>query len=60
MPRVAGVSMPKYRKHKASGQAIVTLSGVDHYLGQHGSAASRKSTTSSFASGIRPVSATPR
>ena len=33
--------LPKYRKHKASGQAIVTLNGVDFYLGPHGSAASR-------------------
>ncbi len=24
-------AVPKYRKHKASGQAIVTLTGVDHY-----------------------------
>ncbi len=26
-------SIPKYRKHRASGQAIVTLSGKDFYLG---------------------------
>jgi hypothetical protein len=26
-------SVPRYRLHKASGQAIVTLSGHDHYLG---------------------------
>jgi integrase len=32
MPRLAN-TVPKYRKHKASGQAIVTLSGRDHYLG---------------------------
>jgi integrase len=30
-------SRPKYRKHKASGQAVVTLNGRDHYLGKHGS-----------------------
>jgi hypothetical protein len=42
MPRISGISTPKYRKHKASGQAIVTLSGKDHYLGPHGTAASRK------------------
>ena len=29
-------TLPKYRKHKASGQAIVTLSGKMHYLGPHG------------------------
>lgn len=33
--------IPKYRKHKASKQAVVTLSGKDHYLGPHGSKASR-------------------
>ena len=32
---------PKYRKHKASGQAVVTLSGTDIYLGPHGTKASR-------------------
>ena len=31
---------PKYRKHKASGQAIVTIAGRDHYLGPHGTKAS--------------------
>jgi integrase len=33
--------LPKYRKHKATGQAVVTLSGKDFYLGPHGSKASR-------------------
>ncbi|BBO35556.1 tyrosine-type recombinase/integrase [Lacipirellula parvula] len=33
--------LPKYRKHRASGQAVVTLSGRDHYLGPHGTKASR-------------------
>lgn len=28
--------LPKYRLHRASGQAIVTLNGQDHYLGSHG------------------------
>jgi hypothetical protein len=32
------VSFPKYRKHKASGQAVVTLAGRDHYLGPRGTA----------------------
>jgi integrase len=40
MPRTAGVSVPKYSKHKASGQAVVTVGGVDHYLGPHGTKAS--------------------
>ena len=41
MPRSAGVSTPKYRKHRASGQAVVNIGGVDHYLGPHGTRASR-------------------
>jgi integrase len=32
---------PSYRKHRASGQAVVTLSGRDHYLGKFGTADSR-------------------
>jgi integrase len=34
-------ALPSYRKHRKSGQAIVTLSGKDHYLGPHGTKASR-------------------
>lgn len=41
MPRLTFAN-PKYRKHRASGQAVVTLNGVDHYLGPHGTAASRR------------------
>jgi len=33
--------VPKYRKHKQSGQAIVTLDGKDFLLGPHGTKASR-------------------
>jgi hypothetical protein len=33
--------LPKYRKHRASGQALVTLNGVDHYLGPYGTKASK-------------------
>lgn len=33
--------LPKYRKHKASGQAVVTLNGIEHYLGPHGSKTSK-------------------
>ena len=29
--------LPSYRLHKASGQAVVTLSGRDDYLGPYGS-----------------------
>jgi integrase len=40
MPKLSK-SLPKYRKHKASGQAVVNLSGHDHYLGPHGTKASK-------------------
>jgi len=39
MPRLTK-SLPKYRKHKASGQAFVELSGHRFYLGPHGTQAS--------------------
>jgi hypothetical protein len=35
MPKLSS-SLPKYRCHKAFGQAIVTLAGKHHYLGQYG------------------------
>ena len=34
-------STPQYRRHKASGRAVVTLQGKDHYLGAFGSKSSR-------------------
>jgi integrase len=34
MPRLIHL-VPRYRKHKPSGQAVVTLNGKDHYLGPH-------------------------
>lgn len=34
--------IPSYRRHKPSGQAVVTIAGKDHYLGPYGSAESRK------------------
>jgi integrase len=34
--------IPSYRLHKATGQAVVTLSGHDHYLGRHNTEASRR------------------
>ena len=40
MPRTAGLSTPKYRKHRPTGQAVVTIAGKDHYLGPHGTKAS--------------------
>ena len=33
--------IPSYRRHRASGQAVVTLNGVDHYLGPYGTEASK-------------------
>ena len=41
MPRLTK-SLPKYRKHRASGQAIVTLDGRDFYLGPHGTQTSKR------------------
>jgi hypothetical protein len=38
MPKLK-TKTPSYRLHKGSGQAVVTLSGKDIYLGVHGSAA---------------------
>jgi hypothetical protein len=40
MPRLTD-SVPRYRKHEASGQAIVTIAGRDNYLGPWKSKASR-------------------
>jgi len=40
IPRLTN-SSPKYRKHRASDRAIVTLNGKDHYLGPHGTKASK-------------------
>jgi integrase len=34
-------AIPSYRRHRPSGQAVVTLNGVDHYLGPWNSAESR-------------------
>jgi hypothetical protein len=34
-------SVPAYRRHRPSGQAVVTLNYRDHYLGCFGSQASR-------------------
>jgi integrase len=41
MPRLTNTT-PAYRRHRPSGQAVVTLNGVDHYCGPHGTAASRR------------------
>jgi integrase len=34
--------IPSYCKHRATGQAVVRLNGRDHYLGKHGTAASKE------------------
>jgi integrase len=41
MPKLAPNKVPSYRRHKQSGQAIVTLGGRDFLLGPYGSAASK-------------------
>jgi hypothetical protein len=46
MPRFSHSAMgdnrlPKYRRHKASGHALVTLCGHDYYLGSHGTKTSK-------------------
>jgi integrase len=40
MPRLVSAT-PKYRHHRASGQAVVTITGKDHYLGPWKSKASQ-------------------
>jgi integrase len=40
MPKLS--RLPSYRLHKASGQAVVTLSGADHYLGIYGTKESQQ------------------
>ncbi len=40
MPKLK-YALPKYRKYKASGNAVVTIGGRDHDLGSYGSEASR-------------------
>ena len=40
MPRLPN-ALPKYRKHRASNQAVVNLSGKDFYLGPHGTKSSK-------------------
>lgn len=54
--------IPSYRLHKATGQAVVTLNGKDHYLGKHGTPESRaeydRKITRWIASGRRAGAAT--
>lgn len=41
MPKLTK-AIPKYRKHKASGKAVVTIAGRDHYLGRYGTKSSQR------------------
>src|SRR6516164_4630814 len=41
MPSATSTRPPSYRKHKPTGQAVVTLNGKDHYLGRFNSPASK-------------------
>ena len=40
MPRLT-LTVPRYRLHRQSGQAITTINGRDHLLGPHGTKASK-------------------
>jgi hypothetical protein len=42
MARTKSGTPPNYRLYKRTGQAVVTLGGRDHYLGPHGTPASRQ------------------
>ena len=42
MPGKHSSRNPRYRLHRPSGQAVVTVGGKDHYLGKHCSKASRE------------------
>ena len=42
VPASAGRPLPSYRRHRASGQAVVSFGGHDVYLGPHGSETSRR------------------
>ena len=42
MSNASFLRVPKYRRHKSSGQAVVTLGGRDCYLGKYNTAASKQ------------------
>ena len=60
MPRLVR-RVPRFSKHRASGQAVVTLSGQDFYLGPHGTKASKleydRDVAEWLARGRRPLHA---
>ena len=41
MPKSSAPRVPSYRRHKPTGQAVVTIKGRDIYLGKWNTAASR-------------------
>ncbi len=41
MPKTSTLRVPSYRRHKPTGQAVVTINGQDIYLGKWNTAASR-------------------
>ena len=41
MPKTSTLRVPSYRRHKPTGQAVVTINGQDLYLGNWNTAASR-------------------
>jgi hypothetical protein len=41
MPKTSPNFVPSCRKHKSTGQAVVTLNGKDYYLGRYGTTAAR-------------------
>jgi hypothetical protein len=50
MPKLVHTT-PKYRRHKASGQAVVTLDGKDHSWASTGPKPAKLNTTDSSANG---------
>ncbi|WP_145080120.1 hypothetical protein [Aureliella helgolandensis] len=54
MPKLI-TAVPKYRKHRRSGQAVVSINGRDHYLGPHGTKASKLEYAGLSTNGWSPV-----
>lgn len=59
MPRL-NQTLPRYRLHRASGQAVVTIGGRDHYLGPFGSDASHRARDRLIAQWLADDRQTPR
>jgi hypothetical protein len=54
MPAKAALRVPLYRCRKPTGQAVVTLSGKDHYLGKWNTAAKRSRFVGATTCGKKP------